>query len=138
MPSAFDAEFLETASPDLLDTFGETVTLLTQGGRELDLTAIVAREPVPYEERRADRRRVERCMVWGLVATNTGDDEAAFAHDDGAVPLKIPLGMLRDSDNRRKWDWTGESPQIQGGMIGVQFQRISIDDSGDLTPGIGR
>jgi hypothetical protein len=137
MPSAFDAEFLTTAAPDMLTQFGETVTLIAADRRESDLTAVVARDPVPLEDNRSNKRRMERCVVWALAATGECGDLTAFEHDDGPIPLETTLALRLEGDGRRLWDFK-EQVGLSGGMLGARFERVNIDETGDLTPGIGR
>lgn len=121
------------------DDFAETITLIAPDGREVEITADVQTEDSPYEDNRAEKRRVERCVVRAKQATNAdGDELVAFDHEDGPVEVKLGLAMVRSPDRNRKWDFTGQLVNAEGGMVAARFQRINIEHSGDLTPGMGR
>lgn len=138
MPSAFDAEFLSVAVPDIEETFGESVTLIAANGAEFSVTATVRKQEAPLEDNRANKRRVERCSILAREAEREEGDLIALEHDDGPIVVETRLALLLEGDGpQQKWDFDREGGR-SGGMIRLWFQRIKADETGDLTPGIGR
>ena len=63
MPSTFDADFAEHASPDLFDTFGEAITYCGANGSEESITAMVERQGATIENRANHVVEIDRVSV---------------------------------------------------------------------------
>lgn len=90
MPSDFDTQFAEAASPTLLDQFGQSITYTPSSGDAVTLTAIVGAE-VAHEEDMGEGRKLVRTRE---IVVGTDPDATAGGVASPTILDTVTVGTV--------------------------------------------
>lgn len=119
MNSAFDAEFLTDAAPEILELFGESVSYRPATGSPRTISAHF----YPNGSQQEDRAH-HKLMVYSAQV---------YVYDDATTGINAPaLGDSILDGSSRVWDYRDEM-ECAGGMRLLNYQHAAILETGTPT-----